>query len=753
LVKKALGLALLAAATLLASTTSFGQESEPHGTGLMLHQRQREPFAAKVPEMLGPLPARFDWREQGKVTPVKDQSSCGACYAFASIGDFESKVLISGGDAFDFSENNVKECEFYHRRCSGGTYWFVANYLAAKGTVLESCDPYQASITGCKTYCPYLKTLLDWRSISEAWVASTNVLKACVAAYGPVFVGLYAGNGDAWQSEFNHYDGSYVLNYGGGAKAANHAGLVIGWDDNLIWPGGQGAWIVKNSWGTGWGGTCGYGDEGGYYYIAYGSNLFGQAASFLYEWQDYDPNGQLFYYDEGGYTRGFGYGSSTTGWAMCRFIPEANVLLQRVEFWSFDPILDADIYLYDHFDGGTLSGLRASRLDYYVDFMGYHSVPLPTETVVGAGDTIYVAMKITAQSDTMPIPVDSNTPRAPGRCFTSPDGITWSEFSTGDIGVRLRATGYADVIPPELSIGIHHDGSLPREIDVYVTASEDIDRASLEAVVLDDTLAMDSVPGEAYTYRGHHVLASIGLLPITAEARDRVGNLGSAGMSVEASEITASDGGTAASVDGLLEISVGRGVLTSDVYFLVSELEVGQPHVTRAYEVTPSGLSLEDFVELSIAYDDTVSAPEHLCIARLGDGEPTALASFVDSSRQRIVAYVDSLGRYGLYGSDGVSSGVIGIGVLGLHENYPNPFRGNTTIIYEMPRSGHLALRIYAADGRLVKTLVDGEVTRGMHRVEWAAADSRGKAVASGVYFLKAESGAGGATRKLVIVN
>jgi hypothetical protein len=364
-------------------------------------------------------------------------------------------------------------------------------------------------------------------------------------------------------------------------------------------------------------------------------------------------------------------------------------------------------------------------------------------------------MKITAVSDTMPIPIDTvpRAPKAPGRCFTSPDGNTWTELSTGDIGIRLRATAYADVIPPELSIGVHHDGSLPREIDVYVAASEEIDPASLEAVVLDDTLAMEPVSGEAYTYKGHHVLASGGLLPITAEARDRVGNVGSAGMSVEVSEITVSDGGTAASVDGLLEISVGRGVLGSDAYLLVSELEAGLPHVTRAYEVTPSGLSLEDFAEVSIAYDDTTSAPEHLCIARLGEGEPTLLTSFVDISRQRIVAYVDSLGRYGLYGADGVSSGVIGAGVLGLRENYPNPFRGSTAIIYEMPRSGHLALRIFAVDGRLVRTLVDGEVTRGMHRLEWAAVDSRGKAVASGVYFLKAESGAGGATRKLVVVN
>ena len=756
LVSKALGLTLLTTAallaTLLAAPPSPAQQPE-HGMGLMLHEREREPFAVKLPRTLAPLPARFDWREQGKVTPVKDQGTCGACYAFSSLADFESKILISGGDAFDFSENNVKECEFYHRRCNGGTYWFVANYLSTNGTALESCDPFQPYTTGCKSTCPYTKTLLDWRSLSEGWIASTDAIKSCVYTYGPVFVGLYAGSGDAWQHEFSYYDGSYVLHYDGGAHLANHAGLIVGWDDDLPWPGGQGAWIVKNSWGTDWGGTCGYGTEGGYYYIAYGTALIGQAASFLYEWQDYDPNGRLFYYDEGGYTAGAGFGSSTTAWAMCKFVPDVNVLLQRVEFWSFDPVVDADIYIYDHFDGSSLSGLRASRLDYYVDFMGYHSVQLPPDIAAAAGETLYVVMKITAESDTMPIPVDRYGPKAPGRCLTSPDGNTWTELTSGDIGIRLRGTRYVDTIPPDLSIGIDHTETQPSEIDVSVAASEDIDPASLKVVAGSDTLVMESVPGETYTYKGHHVLSASGRLPITAAARDWVGNLGSAAISLEAVELTAHEGGTATSDDGLLEMTMGPGVLAGDAYLLVSALAPSDSGVTRAYRVTPPALPLRDFVELAIAYDDTVSAPEHLCIVRLGGADPVPLASYVDISRHSIVTYVDSLGSYGLYGADGVSSGVIGVGALRLAQNSPNPFKGSTAIVYEMPRSGHLELRIFGVDGRLVRTLVDGDVTRGVHRLEWAGIDSRGRTVASGVYFLKATGSAGAATRKLVVAN
>jgi hypothetical protein len=335
----------------------------------------------------------------------------------------------------------------------------------------------------------------------------------------------------------------------------------------------------------------------------------------------------------------------------------------------------------------------------------------------------------------------------------SPDGAAWSELASGDIGIRLRVSSYADVDPPELSIEIGHADSLPREIDVYVTVSEEIDPASLQAVAGGDTLTMALAPGEVYTYKGHHVLTGSGLLPITAEARDLVGNPGSAEFAVEATGVTVADGGTATSVDGLLEALAGPAVVPGDAYLLVSQLETEAPHVIRAYEVTPSGLPLADFVELSIEYDDTTSAPEHLAIARLGGGEPRLVASLVDSARHRIVAYVDSLGRFGLYGDPGVSSGTMGAGGLRLHQNHPNPFKGTTTIAYEMPRAGHLRVSIYSVDGRLVKVLVDDDVARGMHRVEWNGVDSRGKAVASGLYFLKAESGVGGAARKLVISN
>lgn len=757
--KRISGVAVLLALILFTSSISLGTEDAPHGYGIIQMGFERTPFKAKVPVGLAPPPARYDCRERGEVSPVKDQGSCGACYAFASLADFESKLLVAGEGLFDFSENNIKECQYYSGPpyyvsvCSGGAYWLAANYLSTAGTVWESCDPYQSSMTGCKSTCTYLKTLLDWRAISERWIADTDVLKAYIKAYGPIYVHVYAGvSGDPWQTEFQHYDGQYTLYYDGGATEPNHAGLIVGWDDDISHMGGQGAWIVKNSWGTEWGGPCGYGEEGGYYTIAYGSALIGWGASFLYEWQDYDPNGRLLYYDEGGYTKGAGFGS-TTAWALCTFVPDEDIFLQRVEFWSFDPIADADAYIYDDFDGGTLSHLLTSHLDYTVDLMGYHSIKLAEQPLVRAGDSIYVAMKIAAESDTAPIPFDRYGPTTPHACYTSPDGSVWSEFTRGDIGIRLRGTKKTDTTPPSISISVFQNPYITNHLDVYLISSEALATSSVSVKVNSSPITMVANDVLKYVYRGDYDLCCTGPLPIEACARDLSYNDSCATRVLFSSLILASSGGTARSLDGRCEMRIPGGATRRDAYVLVSEVRTGSPGRGAVYEISPAGLDLSEFVEIGIGYADTTSEPEHLCIAKVTGEGVRQLESFVDRERQRIVAYADSLGSYELYESRDVLSSPLGSGSLILSQNYPNPFQGRTNISFQVPQAGHLTLYVVTVEGRIVTKLWEGDVTCGMHRQEWDGTDSRGKKVASGVYYLRVETIGGNATRKMVILN
>jgi C1A family cysteine protease len=422
-------------------------------------------YQAEPRQFPEPLPMRFDWRELGKVTPVKDQGNCGSCYAFASLANLESSVLVAGGEEYDLSENNVKECDWWATEvgfgsCNGGNYNMVASFLSQKGSVLEVCDPYVPSNVPCRDDCPYVLTLLGWSAISAAEIPDPEVLKAYLFSSGPLFTAMNATQGSGWPSEFWHYDGSYTLYYDGPGNV-DHAVLIVGWDDTLSHAGGQGAWIVKNSYGTSWGGTCGYGTEHGYFTIAYGSANIGEYTSTVYDWQGYDANGIVLCHDEGGFmgsAMGFG---DIVAWGMCRFVPTENMVVRRVEFWTTDATTDVDIYMYDEFSGGTVSNLLSSDINNSFGEMGYHSVELPTPFMVNSGDDIFVVVRFTNASYIYPIALDPYGVTSPEHCFVSSDGSDWTDITTApgcgtcDLCIRLRGTVDLSAVPEGNAPEVH----------------------------------------------------------------------------------------------------------------------------------------------------------------------------------------------------------------------------------------------------------------------------------------------------------
>ena len=398
-----------------------------------------------------PLPGSWDWRTSGKVTPVENQGACGSCYAFAAIANIESKLLIDQAGTYDFSENNAKECNYHETApigdgtsCDGGNYPLLASFFSQDGTVLDEYDPYFASDVSCNSSCAYNKTLLDWRLICGDAVPDTDLLKSYIHEYGPVYTTLYASSAYGFHSG---YDGSYTFYYTG-IQTPNHAVLIIGWDDTLEHDGGTGGWIVKNSWGTDWGGPCGYGTEDGYFTIAYGSASIGMNSSFIYEWQDYDDSGGIIYYDEAGWENAWGQtgGTNTTAWGLCKYTPTSNTYVTRVEFWTTDNTTDIDIYIYDDFDGSILSNLRTSKLNNSFAEAGYHSVALDSPLEITNGDDVIAVVKFTNSSNGYPLAADSEGPSETGCTFISLTGAngSWTDLGdyNDDVGIRLRTSDY-----------------------------------------------------------------------------------------------------------------------------------------------------------------------------------------------------------------------------------------------------------------------------------------------------------------------
>jgi PKD repeat protein/C1A family cysteine protease len=417
-----------------------------HGTGFIPPAMNLSHLTGKQPQgkfMAGPPPASFDWRDYSKVTSVKNQGGCGSCYAFAAIANFESRILVDGAAALpdpDYSENNAKECNYYDWSCSGGNYDELASLFSRKGVVLESCDPYVPANVACKATCPYQKTLTDWRIISTNSTPDTTVLKNYIMTYGPVYTAL----GVEYLPGFGSYDGSYTINYTG--LSLDHAVLIVGWSNNLppdqkTGKPGDG-WIVKNSWGSAWG------DEG-YFYIHYGAANIGWYSSFVHSWEDYNPNGGIMYYDDGGWVNSWGNPTNTTAWGLCRFTPSNNTTATSVEFWTGDATTDIDVYIYDDFDGSSLSNLLRSQLNYNFSEAGYHQVRLDSPLPLASGDDVIVVVKFTNSADGYPVPVDYLNPPWENNCtYASLNGTDGSWLDLGatygaDVAIRLRtATSY-----------------------------------------------------------------------------------------------------------------------------------------------------------------------------------------------------------------------------------------------------------------------------------------------------------------------
>jgi hypothetical protein len=202
-----------------------------------------------------PPPPVGDTYFMSDYTSVKDQGSCGSCWAFSTAGMYEA-VLLRHGISTNLSEQWLVSCNDDGWGCNGG--WFANSYYLNPGPVLESCFRYKAADLPCKDTCPYVYIAAGSHNASNV-----SAIKAAIKDYGAVSCACTV------TSYFQAYSGG-VFNYDSSASV-NHAVVLVGWDDEL---GSNGAWRLKNSWGKGWG-------EGGMMWIEYGCSNVGSGGNYL----------------------------------------------------------------------------------------------------------------------------------------------------------------------------------------------------------------------------------------------------------------------------------------------------------------------------------------------------------------------------------------------------------------------------------------------------------------------------------------
>ncbi len=428
--------------------TGPGPDSPPDGFsfGYTPPPVEIEPWPIPQPELIlrSALPARFDLRDTGRLTSVKNQGGCGACWAFAMLGSIESNLMPA--ENWNFSEDNVKNLHgFDYDACAGGNHMMATAYLArGLGPVLESEDPYEAGSRSSPVF-PARKWIRNVAFLPKRTGSQDNdAIKRAVLTHGGVYASLYMTTSSAWYSSTNR-----ALYYAGNSKP-NHAIVIVGWDDDFpagkfpTRPAGNGAFIIKNSYGTSFG-------QSGYFYVSYHDLTLAKQGASAYSFGAAPAGGysSVYQHDFLGWTSTYGFRSTDVSYASV-FQARANEEIFAVSTYAVIPGTRYTISVYrDPLDGLEDPGGPEAEVSGFFPEAGFYTLDLPRPVQVEACEPFSVVVEIRAPTGAQyVIPVEkahagySTAAEArPGRSFARRTGGRWYDFGADGLDVCVKAFG------------------------------------------------------------------------------------------------------------------------------------------------------------------------------------------------------------------------------------------------------------------------------------------------------------------------
>ncbi len=372
-------------------------------------------------------PASYDLRTLSRLTAVRDQGDCGSCWTFGTFASLES--YLKPTETRDFSEQDLNANHgFDWAECDGGNAFMSQAYLARwSGPVSESDEPYPYAVDVPQSGASQQKHVQQVVYLpARSSYTDNDTVKYFVTQYGAVYFSFY------WSSSY--YNQGNCAYYNSANTSANHAVAIVGWDDNYsknnfnVAPAGNGAFIVRNSWGSSWG-------NGGYFYISYYDRSLQELVSFNNAEAANNYDG-VYQYDPLGWVTDYGY-SGTTAWAANIFTASSAQYLSAVGLITNDVNTNYTVYVYRGVSGGApRSGTLVATKTGANPYPGYYTVALDTPLALSGGQTFSIVVKYTNSSYTYPIPVETKTSNYSsaasanaGESYVSSGGSSWYDLS------------------------------------------------------------------------------------------------------------------------------------------------------------------------------------------------------------------------------------------------------------------------------------------------------------------------------------
>ena len=451
------------------------------------------PPRGEQPMPAATLPSSFDLRSEGRVTEVRNQGSCGSCWAFAAMACLESYLLPE--ETWDFSENNLKNLSGFDRdHCAGGSPTMATAYFTRwAGPVLEEDDPYNP---GSDESPPGLPVQKHAQNVYVLKSMDREAFKTAIMTYG------------AFEQCF-YYDSSYYNSathayyYGGGAYS-NHCVAIVGWDDDFEKenfdpePPGDGAFIGRNSWGESWG-------EEGYFYISYDDTHFSSELEAWYFTAEPTTNYDTLYEHDPLGAVTFLYTAREAVWGANLFRAVADQDLVAVSFHAAVPGTSYEVYVYVNPTSGPRSGDLVAGESGWLPYAGYRTVALNETIPLRSGQEFSVVVRLITPGSIRPMAIEyplpsysSGATANEGESFISDDGVSWDDLTTiredGNVCIKAFADTSAAMADMALSSFLDHPDPLTSGGDVtYAIEIENNGPSDATNVVVTEVLSEEGV--------------------------------------------------------------------------------------------------------------------------------------------------------------------------------------------------------------------------------------------------------------------